>query len=143
MTVSTCGRPGAGTYARDVRIALQYFSYLNSAYDKSAWLDAFYATWNSTDRVTDAYGNSMPKLSGLNLGPVSYELLEHGEDYARTVIYASDMKSWAERRYQATGKFGLWGSEFHVKLSDGSTPFAWNTTCQKCQMWAGKPGRWS
>jgi hypothetical protein len=115
-----------GVYDRDRVIALTYFRYLNSQYDKSAWLDGFYTAWTSPDnRITDAYGNSMPKMKEVNLGPIAYELLEHGEDYSRTLTYASDMKSWAAKRYQATGKYSLWGSEFNVKLSDGSTPFAW------------------
>jgi hypothetical protein len=35
------------------------------------------------------------------------------------------MKSWAAKRYQATGKYGLWGSEFYVELSSGAKIFAW------------------
>ncbi len=112
-------------YDRDALLGLTYFRYLNSQYDRTNWLNSFYNAWTSaTNRISDIYGNSMPKV-GANLGPVSYELLETGEDYSRTVQYASDMKQWAQRRYQATGKFGAWGSEFHVKLLDGSTPFAW------------------
>lgn len=114
-----------GVYGRDVALALQYFRYLGSQYDKSTWLSDFYSAWTSSNRITDAYGNSMPQLSEVNMGPVSYELLEKGEDYAHTLVYSTDMRTWAQRRDQATSKYSLWGSELAVKLSGGSTSFAW------------------
>jgi hypothetical protein len=32
------------------------------------------------------------------------------------------MTAWAAKRYAATGMYSAWGTELHVKLSDGSTP---------------------
>jgi hypothetical protein len=123
-TLSTWGLT-RGVYGRDVAIALHYFRYLNSQYAKTAWLDNFYSTWTSSDRLTDGYGNSMPKMWEVNFGPIAYELIEKGEEYDRTLQYASEMRAWAQKRHEATGKYSLWGTEFHIKLADGSTPFAW------------------
>lgn len=117
---------GVDVYGRDASLGLTYFRYLNSQYDRTSWLNNFYNAWTSSDRVTDAYGNSMPKV-GANLGPVSYELFEKGDDYATTLRCAQDMMGWAAKRYAATGKASTWGSEFHVKLSDGSTPFGYES----------------
>jgi hypothetical protein len=114
-----------GVYGRDVALALAYFSYLSDNYNKTAWLNDFYDAWGGSNRVIDAYGNSMPQMAEVNFGPIAYELLERGPDYARTLQYASDMKTWIQTRYQVTSKYGTWGSEFHVTLSDGSAPFAW------------------
>lgn len=116
---------GMNIYARDVSIACQYFSYLNSSYDKTTWFNNFDSIWTSSNRFTDKYGNSLPKIGYTNLGPISYEILEKGPDYSRTIQYASDMKNWAQKRDAATGKDSLWGTEFHVLFTNGSTPFAW------------------
>lgn len=115
---------GTCVYGRDFELGFHQFRYLNSSYDRSAWLNNFYNVWVGSARVTDAYGNSMPQMFQVNFGPIAVELLEKGDDYSNTLRYAQDMMSWAAKRYAATGKYSAWGTELHVKLSDGSTPTA-------------------
>jgi hypothetical protein len=120
--LTVLGTAGTCVYARDFELGLHQFRYLNSSYDKTAWLTNFYDAWVGGTRVTDAYGNSMPQMYQLNLGPIAIELLEKGDDYNNTLRYAQDMTAWAAKRYAATGMYSAWGTELHVKLADGSTP---------------------
>lgn len=120
--LSTIGTESTSVYARDLELGVHQFRDLNSGYNRSTWLTNFYNAWVSPDRIIDAYGNSMPKMDEANLGPVTVELLEHGDDYNHTLQYAQDMMNWASTRDKATNKDGLWGTEIHALLSDGSTP---------------------
>jgi len=119
----------SSVYGRDARIGCTWFKDLNSNYDYTTWLNNFYSTWTGSNRISDNYGNSMPKMQGANLGPISYELLENGPDHNHTVLYASNMKSWAQNRYNSKGGgyYSLWGTEFDVQETCGNNTlaFAW------------------
>ena len=86
---------------------MTFFSYLSSNYSKTTWLNTFYDAWVGPKRVIDAYDNSMPQMTEVNFGPIAYELLERGPDYANTVQYASDMKTWVQTRCHETSKCGM------------------------------------
>jgi hypothetical protein len=120
--LAVLGTASTSVYARDWELGIHQFRYLNSSYDRTTWLNNFHDAWVRGARITDAYGNSMPQMYELNFGPIAIELLEKGDDYNNTLKYAQDMTTWAANRYTDTSKYSAWGTELHVRLSDGSTP---------------------